>query len=628
MRNFYTLLFALFILNAQAQTDFFYDEWQPKSYTLPAATMDYTENPGGGSVYITVDIEDTVNLILPTVTGNNLPAWRGSLLGNTGIIDHIERMQPRTMRIPGGNWSNTWLWDGINHWDGSNGNGYSGTLKAFDNTTNYLDKIRSEPTISWTLTTDELLQICNDWGVEPQICVNYALARYIDAPDAVQQAAHYAAEWVRSVNKNGTKVKYWEIGNEHYGSWQAGYVVEGDTLTGHKYGTDACVFIDSMKAADPNIKIGIVLYPDADYRSMPNYTPEVLKAAGDKADFLIVHEYFTWAKEPNDIEYSEILGALPKISYDYDTIQSMVRRYTNKQYIPTAMTEYNYRGGKKETEAVASLFFAHALGEYMTSKYGLVNFWDIQNGAGEEDHGMFTLQETGVEDNIPHPSFFPYYFYNKMFGDALVSSQSSDEEVFVYASRFSNNYAAVAVINESGSDKDVSITFPHYRVSDTVYRYELSTDALSSRKIYINNITSPTGELYAPRDYDNIPPYMQKLSGKGIITGVKKYSVNYFVVKIKEYTSIFGHRAADFSLSVSPNPATDMVSIFYDLPRASDIRVEVYNTSGQLMDVLEEGMFPQGRHSNRYDVSKFTPGVYIINLKSRLGSETKKLIIR
>ncbi len=630
MKILYSLLLLSIVVNTYSQEDFFYENWEHRDFTDPQSTINYTDNISGESINISINVDDTITKVLPTIFGNNLPGWRSSLLDETAIIEHILRMNPKTMRIPGGNWSNTWLWDGINHWDGSNQNGYSGTLKDYDETLNYIGKIKSEPTTNWTLTTNEMIQICDNWNVEPQICVNYALARYIDAPDAVQQAAHYAAEWVRDLKNRGIKVRYWEIGNEHYGSWQAGYVVEGDTITGLKYGEDACVFIDSMKSADPDIKIGIVLYPAADYRTMPNYSVEVLQAAGDKADFLITHEYFTWASDPNDVEYSEILGEIPKIKFDYDTVQAMVKQYTNKDYIPVAMTEYNYTGGLKETEGIASLFFAHAIGEYIKNRYGLVNFWDIQNGNTAEDHGMFTLGEDGVEDNIPHPSFFPYFLYNKMFGDILINSTLYNNDISVYASKFSNGYVGVTVINESSTNKTLNISIPRYAIADSVFRYELSMDDLSSRKIYINGETSPVGDLYGPRNYQDIPPYLHVINSTSPITlGVKKYSVNYFVVRLKEFTTVHSNKkSADLSLSVFPNPSGGVVNISYNMPQESPVKLELYNNYGSLINtLLEENTYP-GKHTGQYNLSDLPPGIYFIKLTSKLGINTGKLIIQ
>ena len=629
MKLFYTLMLLLSWSALQAQSDFFRNEWIPRNFTPPDSTMDYTDTVSGDAVTFTVNTDDTLNLILPTITGNNLPAWRAGLYNNYPFKEHVRRLDIRTMRIPGGNWSNTWLWDGINHWDSTNQDGYSGTFKQYSDSKNYLDVITSAPVKTWTLTTDKLLEICRQWDVEPQICVNYALARYIDAPDAVEQAAHYAAEWVRYVKAHGYKVKYWEIGNEHYGSWEAGYDVEGDTLTGAKYGRDACVFIDSMKAADPSIKIGIVVYPGKDYWSMPNYTPEVLQEAGDKADFLITHDYFTWAKDPNDITYSAILKSPPKIAEDYNIVQDLVRQYTSREYIPVAMTEYNYFAGLKQTEGVALLFFAHALGEYMKTPYGLVNYWDIQNGSGEDDHGMFTYKETGVADDLPHPSFFPYYLHHKMVGDVLTADSGSTSGTFIYSTRFSNDHAGIIVINETSSPKSVTINIPGYTLGDTVYRYELSTDTLSSRKVWINGLTSPDGELYGPREYYAIAPYGQPVTNNAIETGVKKYSVNYFVVQLKDYTAVAGPRKEDgLNLKISPNPASGSFTLRYHLPEAGRIKIKLYNVSGKVVKVLEDGISLPGSHARQYDLNGITPGIYLLQLESDQGVSTQKLIIK
>ena len=629
-RSLLVFLFLMLLSVVHAQDDFFLREWEPKYFSVPADSMEYTEHISGDVVNITVYPGDTLRRVLRTIFGNNLPAWRKDLLGNTDIAPHIGRLNIRTMRLPGGNWSNTWLWDGINHWDGSNQDGYSGTFKAYDDTKNYLDVINSEPAKNWPLTTDELLQICSDWGVEPQICVNYALARYIDAPDAVQQAAHYAAEWVRYVKSKGIRVRYWEIGNEHYGSWEAGYVVEGDTLTGAEYGADACIFIDSMKAADPDIRVGIVVFPAASYWASPDYTVEVLQAAGDKADFLILHDYFTWSSNPDEVTYEQILNGPPQIRDDYDDLQALVRTYTSRNTIPTAMTEYNYFAGMKETEGVALLFFARALGEYVSEPYGLVNYWDIQNGSGADDHGMFTYREDSVADDLPHPSFFPYYLSGKMFGDVLVRSADDGAGIHTYASLFSNGYTGVMVVNETGEEKRAVITLPGLTAGDTLYRYELYTPALSSRKIYLNGQSSPEGEWYGPRGYDQIAPYVTMTENNGsCTTGLRPYSVNFFVMKATGSTGVRQSPAGNNSLTlmVSPNPATQRSTITYTLPAPASLCLALYNLNGERIQVLWEGKATAGSHTLYADVSSLPAGIYILRLVTRDRVLTKKIMI-
>jgi alpha-L-arabinofuranosidase len=642
MRYFYIFLFLSAFSNVQAQNDFFKEGWIQKNFTEPQNTIEYPEGIGGDVVYVSVTPHDTVNKVLHTIFGNNLPAYRNNLEGNTSMAEHLKRLNHGTMRIPGGNWSNTWLWDGTNHWDGSNLNGYSGTLKDYDQDDqdgdkykNYLDIIRSEPTTHWTLTTDKMLQICDDWNVEPQICVNFSLSRYINADNAVQQAAHYAAEWVRDVKSKGFDVKYWEIGNEHYGSWQAGYSVEGEEITGTMYGEGASVFIDSMKKANPDIKIGIVVSPSYTGHNVPNYTVDVLKTAGNKADFLIIHEYFRSVPEPYSDWYAKVLKGAELVKADIDTVQTLVKRYTDKDYMPVAMTEYNIYSKNpaegRETDGVGILFLAHALGEYVTNNYGLVNIWDVQNG-GEDgnDHGMFTFNEDDIDDDIPHPTFFPYYLYNKMFGDALVKSTSDKEGVYVYSSRFSNGYLEITVINETETDKTVNINVPKYKLADTVYRYELNIDSLSSRKVSLNGETSPDGELYGPRNYDDILPYRQTFSSTGQISvGVKKYSVNFFVVREKGYTGILNHKrnSDGMTLRIYPNPVSQQAVIQYSVEKPTRISVELYSQNGRLVKVLKSRNVVPGDYRQSLNVSQLVSGVYFVRIISNGGVVTQQIVI-
>ncbi|MCS7120182.1 MAG: hypothetical protein RMJ07_01430 [Nitrososphaerota archaeon] len=101
--------------------------------------------------------------------------------------------------------------------------------------------------------TDEFIRFCKLVGAEPLICVN--------AGDGTPEEA---ADWVEYCNgdlnttygrlraENGHpepyNVKYWEIGNELYGSWQRGY------CTAEQYAERYERFHRAMSAKDPNIK--------------------------------------------------------------------------------------------------------------------------------------------------------------------------------------------------------------------------------------------------------------------------------------------------------------------------------------------------------------------------------------
>lgn len=284
-----------------SDTGIFTRHWTPRFFETPSGGQTVTP-PVNGTVTVSVDADDMVNRVLPTVFGNNIVAWRAATHDNTEVVRHLSNIDVHILRLPGGNWSNRWLWDGVSHW----------TLKE-----SYLDSICSLPTITWSMKTDELFDIVASVDAMPQVCVNYSLARYIDEANPVQKAADYAADWVADLQEKGIDVEFWEVGNENYGKWQAGYEVGGVQITAQEYGEDFNVFADAMKAANPDIKIGAVIYPGTDSPDVDNWTQTVVSVVQDHADYLIAHEYFTWAPDLNTVTNAEVLARGPRDTCDH-----------------------------------------------------------------------------------------------------------------------------------------------------------------------------------------------------------------------------------------------------------------------------------------------------------------------
>ena len=109
-------------------------------------------------------------------------------------------------------------------------------------------------TQSWTLSLSNYYSMLASVKAQAIVTINYAYARYGTGPDPVAAAAHLAADWVRYDNG---RTKYWEIGNEEYGNWEAGWEINAalnqdnqpQFITGALYGQHWNVFADSMRAA-------------------------------------------------------------------------------------------------------------------------------------------------------------------------------------------------------------------------------------------------------------------------------------------------------------------------------------------------------------------------------------------
>lgn len=76
-----------------------------------------------------------------------------------------------------------------------------------------------------------------------------------------------------------------------------------------------------------------------------------------------------------------------------------------------------------------------------------------------------------------------------------------------------------------------------------------------------------------------------------------------------------------------PNPFNPVTQIKFDLAEKSDIKLNVYNVSGQIVDQISSGSLDAGFHTVEFDGSKLNSGVYYYTLESEGKSITRKMIL-
>lgn len=85
---------------------------------------------------------------------------------------------------------------------------------------------------------------------------------------------------------------------------------------------------------------------------------------------------------------------------------------------------------------------------------------------------------------------------------------------------------------------------------------------------------------------------------------------------------------AAFAVSQNtPNPFNPTTSISFSLAKAGNVSVEVFNTAGQKVATLAEGMRSAGTHSVVWDASSHSSGVYFYTVKSGNNSKTMKMTL-
>lgn len=137
---------------------------------------------------------------------------------------------------------------------------------------------------------DEFCQWAEKVGVEPMIAVNLGTGSIKDAGDLVEYCNHPGGTyWSDLRGKNGHpepyNIKYWCLGNEMEGSWQAGH------LSAEDYTKKAMEAAKIMRWVDPSIKL---VACGSSYETLPTYLEWdriMLTELYNQVDYISTHNY-------------------------------------------------------------------------------------------------------------------------------------------------------------------------------------------------------------------------------------------------------------------------------------------------------------------------------------------------
>jgi hypothetical protein len=526
---------------------FFLNNWQAKTFTAPTIVT-ATKPSGSGAVQVTVDLSQITTKVSKYIFGNNTNPFMGQYVTEPALMSGITTLAPNILRAPGGSLSDVYFW---------NADGSAVPAPADAPATLLNNSFIASPagywfgnnTQSWTFTIANYYNVLQQTNSTGLITVNYGYARYGTGPHPDQAAAHLAANWVRYDNG---RTQYWEVGNENYGNWEAGYRIDVTqnkdgqpaVITGTLYGTHFKVFADSMRAAaaqvgNINIKIGAVLTTLNDANSnqgwVNNWNAGVLSAAGNTPDFYVVHNYYTpYAQNSTASVILSTPATGTSAMMNWIALSAQSAGVTQK---PVAFDEWNIQaiGSGQNVSNIAGLHAVMTLGEILKNKISMASRWDLANGwANGDDMGMFNIGDEpgGVAKWNRRPAFYYMYFFQKYFGDRMVnSSVSGSPDIVSYGSSFSSGQAGVVLVNQGSTDHVVTVSFKNFLPGPNYYYYVLNggTDNMPfSRKVYINS-TGPTNGISGGSDsFATIAAYTASISG-GITLTVPAYGAVFLV---------------------------------------------------------------------------------------------------
>jgi alpha-L-arabinofuranosidase len=416
---------------------------QPTFYVDDVAL---TAPPPPSSINVAIDATQTIRSVDPRHFGINAAVW-DSVFDTPNTIAMLTDMDNRALRFPGGSLSNEYHW--ATNTSGSN-------------------------TWTWATSFDTFAHVATTTGAEVFISVNYGTGTPAEA-----------ADWVRYSNvTKGYGFKYWEIGNENYGTWETDQQPRRhDPFT---YATRFKDYFSQMKAADPTIKIGAVVVTGEDsyanYSDHPATNPRTssthngwtpvllstLRTLGVTPDFIIFHRY---AQGPGGENDAGLLNSSGTWKNDAADLRQQLTDYlgatgASVELVCTENNSVYTSPGKQTTSLVNGLFLADSLGQAMQTEFNAVIWWDTRNAqeTGNNNspslYGWRQYGDYGITSgaNPAGPADrYPTFYVAKLLkhfargGDQLVRATSNYNDLAAYATKRANGSLALLVINKSPS---------------------------------------------------------------------------------------------------------------------------------------------------------------------------------
>jgi hypothetical protein len=378
---------------------------------------------------VTIDAGTVVYSVPDTLWASNLAAWCGNQDGNDLLTNEFYKLSNRTKyyRWPGGSWGDTHAWD---------------DMEAGGN--------------AWVISYPECLNFLGKIGGTMQPIVNCGgVWKEGTGADDIQhtnaQAVAKAAAWVKDMNvTRKLGVKYWEIGNEMGGSWEAGYCKDGT-----EYAQRYCNFVNAMKAVDPTIKCGANAEPTEDGGG--NWNPLMFaecKKQGITPDFLIIHTYPTINQSISAANDAICLQAVDNIKTFTDNLNAMVTKYFGASYvgkIEYALTEFSATPGDRLF--LEPMYETQMFLEMAKNKWTVANPWH---------------DDAWLRNGYVTPNFYTLTLLQSKFGRQMVTATSNNSLVRAYAAKDGAGNLTVCMVNNSTTESTTAaITVSGFTPSST-----------------------------------------------------------------------------------------------------------------------------------------------------------------
>lgn len=452
---------------------------------------------------VTVNLNQPIRKADARWFGLNTAIW-DSYFDTPTTLSDLQEVGCRTLRFPGGSRSDDYHW-------------YN-NMSVSDN-------------LTWSTSPANFAHIATQLGAQVFITANYGSGTPAEA-----------ASWVADSNiTNKYGYKYWEIGNEEYGTWELDYNTNAPYMA-HDPWTYAMRFKDyytAMKAVDPTIKVGMMVVTGEDsyvnnythyaYNQREGYyhygwTPVVLstlQSLGVTPDFIVEHFYPEYGSD-ND---ADLLQASSNWAADAADLRQQISDYfgSNGTNIEMVCTENNADAGaqgRQSTSLVNGLYLADSLGQLMKTEFNAFIWWDLRNGAdtsGDFDASLYGWRANGdlgmiLGSDTRYPTFYCMKLMQRFIqpGDTVITATSDSPLLSTYAVRRHDGYLTILAINKDPSNTiTVPVVLAGFRPipAAEVYSYGIPQDNAAETGVGSQDIAMKIFPVPGTTFSYSFPPY-------------------------------------------------------------------------------------------------------------------------
>lgn len=316
---------------------------------------------------------------------------------------------------------------------------------------------------------DRFIELCRAVGAEPIVVVAYDSA-YPASPSSHgpsrEELIEMAAAWVKYANvTRGYRVRYWEIGNESYGtSYNGG-------ATARQYAADYHAFAEAMKAVDDSILVGANGPGDVDGRTQragrraePAWWPHLIGRHRQRVDFVSLHHYPGWGWNGYDA-YPARWAQLDDIAGTASRLAERFRAAGRWRRVPALVTEYNVHdwspgGWPANNDLGHALALAEGLGRLLASPaVDAALVWNTRWVESDRPHPLFDVFDASLNLR-PTGEALAAWARMTAGGAAMVACGSDDGAIAAFACRDPDGVAhRVLLVNRGHAVRPVRLRF-------------------------------------------------------------------------------------------------------------------------------------------------------------------------